>query len=133
CRAGGFGHRTVEDVGQRGEDQQNEAEAKMAGTDRDRRRDGHEDAENGEVVRGEAGALELGSHRPQRSLGVGPETAVEPLVSNAWVCLLKFAPGGWFAHFAQSGTLSTGAGSSVRASQSTVEIAPVLGVLLGEP
>jgi hypothetical protein len=94
---------------------------------------GHHDAEQGEVVGGDAGALELGAHGLQRALGFGPEAAVEHggLLGGPKDCLQKLA-----LHAAcVKGTHQWAVGERRVASagvEGAVEVAPVLGVVLGE-
>ena len=49
-RAGRLGERTVEQVGQGGEDHEHEADPQVAGTDRDRRAGADDEADDREVV-----------------------------------------------------------------------------------
>ena len=90
-----LGHGPVEEVGQGGEDQQGQPGAQGAGADRDRRSDGDDHAEEGDVVGGDAGALELLADRLQLALRFGSEVAIEHggVAPGDQDCLQKLAEG----------------------------------------
>ena len=73
----GLGERAVEQVGQRGEDHQQQADAQVFGPDRDRGTDADEQPEDGQVVRREAGLAQEVADRLDRPVDRCPELAVE--------------------------------------------------------
>ena len=86
----GLGQRTVEQVGQRGEDDQQETEAELTEPDRDRGPDRHEQADDREVVGGQAGASQAVAEGLDGLVDRGAELSVEhrpkatPCPSSPW-------------------------------------------------
>ena len=76
-RAGGLGERTVEQVGQGGEDDEHEAEPQLAGADRERRARADDETDDREVVGRQTGAAQTVADRLHRPVDRGSELAVE--------------------------------------------------------
>ena len=74
-----LGQGPVEQVGHGRGDQQDQAQTQAAGGDGPRRRHGEDQAQRGQVVRGDAGPLEGASDRLDYSVDAGTETSVKHL------------------------------------------------------
>ena len=74
---GGPGHGAVEGVGDAGEQQEQEPDRQVAGTDGDGGDTGHQDADDGDDIGGDAGLDEAAADGEKTAVDLGAQVAVE--------------------------------------------------------